>query len=113
MSRSDVPSQGSRTEVGFAAQVQGVAFAGDRGIERVEVSTDDGVRWAEAALEDEFGPFAWCFWSFDSRAAAREQQIRVRATDGMGTVQTEMVNPPLPNGATGYHRQVLREPCEA
>src|SRR2546425_1545030 len=40
--------------VGGAVTIGGVAFAGDRGISRVEVSTDGGSTWADATLK---GPF--------------------------------------------------------
>ena len=109
MSRIDVPARGSRTVPG-GARVQGIAFAGDRGIRRVAVSTDDGATWADAVLEGEFAPLAWRFWTFDFDAAPQEHQLRVRATDGTGAVQTSDVNPPLPNGATGYHSRDLRAP---
>lgn len=109
MSRIDVPARGTRTTPG-RTRIQGIAFAGDRGIERVELSTDDGASWEEAELEDEFAPLAWRFWTFDFDAEPRAYPLRVRATDGAGDVQTEMLNPPLPDGATGYHRRELREP---
>jgi DMSO/TMAO reductase YedYZ molybdopterin-dependent catalytic subunit len=109
MSRIDVPARGARTSPG-RTRVQGIAFAGDRGVQRVEVSTDDGATWADAELEDEFAPLAWRFWTFDFDAEPREHPLLVRATDGSGAVQTEAMNPPLPDGATGYHRRELRAP---
>jgi hypothetical protein len=30
-------------------------------------------------------------------------ELKVRATDGTGTVQTEQSSPPAPDGARGYH----------
>ncbi|PZC50391.1 MAG: DMSO/TMAO reductase YedYZ, molybdopterin-dependent catalytic subunit [Chloroflexi bacterium] len=107
MSRIDVPPQGGRRAAGQTL-VQGIAFAGDRGIDRVEVSTDDGATWTDAEVEDPFAPLAWRFWSFTFDAAAATHILRVRATDGSGAVQTAEENPPLPNGSTGYHRRELR-----
>ena len=107
MSRIDVPGAGIRQAPG-RTQVQGIAFAGDRGIERVEVSTDDGGSWSEAELAEEFAPLAWRFWSFEFDATPEEHTLRVRATDGTGAVQTAEENPPLPDGATGYHRRDFR-----
>ena len=111
MSRIDVPARGSRTTPG-GTRVQGIAFAGDRGVTSVEVSIDDGATWAPAVLDDEFAPLAWRFWTFDFDAAPREHRLLVRATDGAGAVQTAETNSPLPNGATGYHSRDLRAPAE-
>ena len=110
MSRIDVPPRGGRTVPG-RTRVQGIAFAGARGVTGAEVSTDDGATWAAAELEPEFAPLAWRFWTFD--ADLREHIIRARATDGAGDVQTAEMCPTLPNGATGYHRRVLRKPRDA
>ena len=49
MSRIDAPGGGGSVPTRLA--VAGVAFAGDRGISRVEVSTDGGATWAPAQLE--------------------------------------------------------------
>ena len=109
ISRIDVPPRGGDA-TNPRTRVQGIAFAGDRGIRRVEVSTDDGATWAGAELEQEFAPLAWRFWTFDFDTEPREQQLLVRATDGTGALQTEEIAPPLPDGATGYHRRRLRAP---
>src|SRR2546421_10744805 len=49
MARFDVPRSGS--QVGGTVTFAGVAFAGDRGISRVEGSTDGGRTWSQAGLE--------------------------------------------------------------
>ena len=102
MSRIDVPARRNNVPVGRLA-VAGIAFAGDRGIARVEVSVDDGGTWAEAVLLPEFGPLAWRFWSHVVEAASDEFEILVRATDGGGAQQVEEMRAALPDGATGWH----------
>jgi DMSO/TMAO reductase YedYZ molybdopterin-dependent catalytic subunit len=86
--------------------VAGVAFAGDRGIELVEVSTDDGSTWADAELEAALSGLTWRRWRFpfDPDGAT---SVLVRATDGDGGVQVSTPQDPHPSGATGYQRVTL------
>ena len=84
--------------------IGGVAFAGDRGIQRVEVSTDDGVTWNDATLATPLDPLrTWVLWTFPfNPSAGGAYRVRARATDGTGTVQTAASAPPFPDGASGY-----------
>jgi DMSO/TMAO reductase YedYZ molybdopterin-dependent catalytic subunit len=89
--------------------IQGVAFAGDRGIQRVEVSADSGQTWRDAKLRPAMGPFTWVRWSIDWPTTAGVQiKIMVRATDGTGQLQTQQVEQPYPEGATGWHTISVR-----
>jgi DMSO/TMAO reductase YedYZ molybdopterin-dependent catalytic subunit len=84
--------------------VAGIAFAGDRGIASVEVSTDGGQTWSQASLQEPLGQYTWVFWSLDwNPPATGSYKIEVRATDGTGAVQTAVIAAPFPNGASGYH----------
>jgi DMSO/TMAO reductase YedYZ molybdopterin-dependent catalytic subunit len=93
-------------EVGGASFVAGVAFAGDRGISRVEVSLDDGTTWADAELERPLSGLTWRRWRhpFDP---AIDPVVLVRATDGAGAVQPAEPMDPHPSGATGLDRVTL------
>ena len=105
MSRIDVPPRGARGEP-RRALVEGIAFAGERGVERVEVSTDDGQTWADADLHDApTAPLAWRFWSFEFDAEVGTHQLRARATDGTGAPQIAEEASALPDGSSGYHRR--------
>jgi DMSO/TMAO reductase YedYZ molybdopterin-dependent catalytic subunit len=64
MSRIDVPGHGS-TVKGLQQKVQGIAFAGVRGVRLVEISTDGGNRWSPANLAAPLSPEAWILWSYD------------------------------------------------
>ncbi len=81
----------------------GVAWAPDRGIEKVEVSVDDG-DWQTATLATEISPATWVQWKWTWQATPGSHVIAVRATDGTGTVQTSESTPPAPDGARGYDR---------
>ena len=99
-SRIDVPRDGSRVSAGPLA-IAGVAWAGERGIARVEVAVDDD--WRSAELSDELSESSWRQWLYRWDAMPGDHVLRVRATDGNGVTQEAEVAPPQPDGATGYH----------
>lgn len=80
----------------------GVAWAPDRGIARVEVRVDEGA-WQPATLSAAISKATWVQWQFDWMASAGAHRLEVRATDGKGEVQTDLVTPPAPDGARGHH----------
>lgn len=90
---------------GQKVPVAGIAFAGDRGIAKVEVSTDGGVTWKSASIKDPLSKYTWILWTagFTPVTAQGNYKIVVRATDKTGKIQTAEVRPPFPDGATGYH----------
>lgn len=103
MSRIDLPGHGT-TIRGLHHRVQGLAFAGTKGIRLVEISLDDGEHWTTATLEPPSSPSAWIFWSYDwAVPAPGRYTMLVRATDGMGKVQTSIEQDSAPDGATGLH----------
>jgi DMSO/TMAO reductase YedYZ molybdopterin-dependent catalytic subunit len=103
MARIDTPKDRA-TVAGAEIIIGGVAFAADRGIQRVEVSTDGGTSWAEARLLPSLGPSTWTFWQFAWRPRQPgEASLAVRATDQTGQVQTDRRVDTFPQGATGYH----------
>ena len=101
-SRIDVPGNGRKVSAGRQV-VAGVAWAPVAGISRVEVQIDDGA-WADATLADAISPATWRQWTLPWDAVAGRHVVRVRATDGAGTVQTADQREPFPNAATGYHQ---------
>jgi DMSO/TMAO reductase YedYZ molybdopterin-dependent catalytic subunit len=85
--------------------VRGVAFGGDRGISRVDVSLDDGATWLEAKLDYPGTKLTWALWSYDWRPAGPDNYtLVVRATDGEGAVQEWDEDRPFKSGTTGFHR---------
>jgi DMSO/TMAO reductase YedYZ molybdopterin-dependent catalytic subunit len=107
-SRFDVPDNQSTFTSAIAANgiaVRGVAFGGDRGISRVEVSFDDGNTWQDAKLDYPGTKLTWALWSYDWRpAAADNYTLVVRATDGEGAVQEWDEERPFKSGTTGFHK---------
>jgi DMSO/TMAO reductase YedYZ molybdopterin-dependent catalytic subunit len=104
MSRIDTPD----SSVKGGATISGIAFAGDRQISRVEVSTDSGKTWETAELKPALSPYSWVLWH---KAWAPQQKgklsIKVRATDGRGDLQTSQYTAPDPSGATGLHSIIV------
>lgn len=103
-SRIDVAGENRRATVGTDTWIAGVAWAGARGISKVEVSTDDGNTWSEAMLRDPVSPYAWTQWAYRwTPEATGRADVVVRATDGDGKTQTKEESPPHPAGSTGWH----------
>lgn len=71
--------------------VFGAAWAGDAGVEGVEVSTDNGASWQEAGLLDPPQPFVWRRWEFAWKIPEKPGMyvLRSRARDGAGKTQPE------------------------
>src|SRR3984885_7333013 len=99
MSRIDTPAK----SIGEKTTVAGVAFAGDRGISKVEVSTDGGKTWEAADLKSPLSSYTWVLWHKDWMPESNGPKVLVvRATDGRGATQTPEHAPPIPDGASGY-----------
>ena len=93
----------SNVQVNSSTPIAGVAFAGDRGISKVEVSVDGGNTWNEATLKPPRSPDSWVLWAYEwTPTATGTANIIVRATDGQGQLQDPTVVQPFPNGASGY-----------
>ena len=89
--------------LGHTIEVGGIAFAGNRGIQRVEVSTDDGLTWHDATLQPPLSQDSWVFWTWQwTPLLPGSYTLAARATDGTGQVQTSQQQGTVPNAATGY-----------
>ena len=113
-SRIDLPRPNATVAPGPQA-IAGVAWAPDRGVDKVEVQvmeiTDTEILpapWIEAELSADITDNSWRQWYVEWDAAAGDHLIRVRATDGTGQTQTEMETPVAPDGATGWHTIAVR-----
>ena len=69
-------------------RIFGVAFSGERGVERVEVSIDGGKHWQEASLYGpDLGVNGWRTFSLDTELSDGQYQLVSRATDTRGDIQ--------------------------
>jgi hypothetical protein len=109
-SRIDVPdheSWFSLSKITGPFEVKGIAFGGDRGISRVELSFDDGETWDDADIYYSGGNLAWSLWSLHGGWMPDEPDdhtIVVRATDGEGDVQEWEEDRSPYSGVTGFHK---------
>ena len=80
----------ARVRPGRPVVLRGFAFSGAPDIARVEVSTDGGSTWQDAALDPRHDPFAWRRWSLRwTPAESGRVRLVARATDSRGRVQPE------------------------
>jgi DMSO/TMAO reductase YedYZ molybdopterin-dependent catalytic subunit len=102
-SRIDAPADGGVVKVG-PVTIAGVAFAGTRGISKVEYSTDGGGSWREAPFKAPLSTLTWVLWTAEwTPSGEGAYRIMARATDGMGALQEAKSAASYPNGASGYH----------
>jgi DMSO/TMAO reductase YedYZ molybdopterin-dependent catalytic subunit len=82
--------------------IGGIAYAGARGIRKVEVRVDDG-EWQEAQLREPISDLTWVIWRYDWPFQAGEHTFYVRCVDGKNQPQIEDYRDTRPSGATGIH----------
>ena len=101
--RFDTPRDGDIVKVG-GVTLAGVAFAGTRGVGKVEYSTDGGSTWRAAQLDAALSPYTWVLWRATWVPPGEgAYRLVVRATDATGEVQRSESSPSYPSGASGYH----------
>lgn len=89
---------------GQRVELRGRAFAGDRGIRSVEVTTDDGEMWQPATIYYPGTKLTWALWSFVwTPDAPGEYRVYSRAVDGNGDPQPSEPRGIIPQGAQGYN----------
>jgi len=91
-------------QVGKMVELRGMAFGGDRGISKVEISSDDGETWDDAEITKPGTKLSWSLWSYhwipDEEG---ETTLVVRGTDNKGKLQISEYRDQVPDGATGLH----------
>jgi DMSO/TMAO reductase YedYZ molybdopterin-dependent catalytic subunit len=100
--RIDVPGDGDLLTA-RPTFIAGVAFAGDRGIGQVDVSTDAGRTWTAANLKRPLADQTWVLWALPWQPTPGTYVVVARAIERSGIVQTPVTAPPLPDGTSGYH----------
>ena len=81
-------SDGDRLPRG-TQELKGVAFSGEAGIDKVELSFDEGATWTAAELERKTSPYGFRVFRHVWKPAPGKYTVACRATDGRGAVQPD------------------------
>ncbi len=83
------PSDSAKLKPG-AHVIQGVAWAGEADITKVEISTDGAAGWNPAQLGKDQAKYAWRLWTYNWKPAkSGDYVILSRATDSQGRIQPD------------------------
>ena len=85
--------------------IGGIAYAGVRGISKVEIQVYNRDQWYEAELRKPLSDASWVIWRVDWPFEEGNHDFEVRAVEADGTRQVEEFNAPRPSGATGLHHK--------
>ena len=82
-----------------------MAFGGDKGISKVEVSFNEGQTWTDAPITAPGTLISWSLWTYRwTPGTPGEFVALVRATNMKGEPQIATFRDQVPHGATGLHR---------
>ena len=91
--------------LGQPVELRGMAFGGDKGISKVELSFDDGKTWREVPITAPGTLISWSLWSYQwTPEQVGDVTLLVRAVNAKGEPQIEQFRDQVPHGATGLHR---------
>lgn len=83
------PASGETIPSGKDYVIEGLAFDDGTGIQKVELSFDDGRTWKETKLNPELGRYSWRRWKYTWLPVSGTVHIRVRATGNDGHTQVD------------------------
>ena len=93
----------SRIDIAKDGFVAGVAFAGDRGVDSVQVKIGDEP-WRDAELHPALSPITWVLWSLkEGKPDVKGKGVMVRMKASDGELQIAQPAPPFPEGSSGLH----------
>jgi hypothetical protein len=95
---------GASVQPGARIALRGIAFGGDRGVGRVDVSTDQGEIWQDTTLGPDEGSYGFRQWRTDVVApGSGAVEVMARCTNSAGLAQPAAANW---NGG-GFMRNVI------
>jgi hypothetical protein len=97
-------ADGASLPAGRTAPIRGIAFGGDTGVAKVELSSDEGKSWQPTMLGRNFGKYSFRQWETNISLPARgSHSLMIRCTNLAGDVQ-----PLSPNwNNSGFMRNVV------
>lgn len=78
---------GASVPAGSPLALRGIAFGGNTGVKKVELSTDRGKNWQETKLEPDAGKYSFRRWTGSVSPVKGANQILVRCTNSDSTAQ--------------------------
>jgi hypothetical protein len=99
------PEPGEQLPAKRPIELEGLALDSGLGIQRVEVSSDNGGTWQTTRLDPDLGKYSWRRWRYTwSPAAPGKYLLKVRAFNRSGAHQpTNLWN------RSGYMRNVIEQ----
>ena len=85
----------------------GVAYGGDRGVAKVEISFDDGATWDDTLLKPSPHKYAWRLWAYKfTPPSFGDYSATIRAVETNGATQGDdgLTNSGYPDGANAFHK---------
>jgi DMSO/TMAO reductase YedYZ molybdopterin-dependent catalytic subunit len=96
---------GDRLKAGAPTLVRGIAFGGDAGVARVDISSDSGKSWQQAELGRDEGKYSFRQWQIQFVPIRGDHVLMVRCTSTTGETQ-----PDTPNwNPSGFMRNVIEK----
>jgi DMSO/TMAO reductase YedYZ molybdopterin-dependent catalytic subunit len=83
---------GASVNASMPLALRGIAFGGNTGVSRVELSTNGGKAWRETKLEPDAGKYSFRRWTGSIVPTKGGNQILVRCTNSDGTAQPMEAN---------------------
>jgi len=103
------PSGGHKLSGPGYYQITGLAWSGRGGVRSVEISTDGGVNWASAKLQEPVLRFAHVRFHFDWKWNGEEALLQSRCTDDRGETQPALADFIKARGLlSGYHFNTIQ-----
>ncbi|HVJ42603.1 MAG TPA: molybdopterin-dependent oxidoreductase [Dongiaceae bacterium] len=97
---------GQNVAAGTPTPLRGIAFGGDCGVAKVEVSADGGQTWQAATLGKDEGKYSFRPWQANITLPAKgANRLQVRCTNSNGAVQPTAAN----WNPAGFMRNVIEE----
>ena len=90
--------------IGEPVKFHGMAFGGDKGISKVELSFDDSHTWTEVPITAPGTLISWSMWAYQwTPDKEGDCVVVVRAYNAKGEPQIATFRDQVPHGATGLH----------
>ncbi|WP_454648088.1 molybdopterin-dependent oxidoreductase [Bradyrhizobium liaoningense] len=97
-------ADGASLPTGAVATIRGIAFGGDAGVAKVELSMDDGRTWQPATLGEDHGKYSFRRWQVDIPELMKGgHALMVRCTNTAGDIQPAASN----WNTSGFMRNVV------